>query len=470
MISTKGFWWLTLSIGFGFTLPILIQDAMFQDAVLYSAVSHNMSVGWGSFWFPQYSTLNLEGIPSFHEQPPLFFGLMSLIYKVFGSSYYVERVFVFILFLLNMFLIHTFWRNIFSVSERLKSMSWLPVLFWVLFPVCFWSFRHNMIENLMSIFILLSVIFAWKSLQGKSIFTGLVLSGLFIFLATFSKGVPGFFPVVVPFLFALIFRNVSIFRSIVYSAFLLCIPLAIYGILLYFPEPRESLSIYFYERLLGRVDHMPTTANRFFTLRVLFFEMIPQFLIIIPIIFLLRKKWDEYIPEVKKEAIFFFTLGLLGTLPLMLTMVQKMWYIVPALPFFAIGTAALTAPFLYEILLRLRPGTYTILSRVFMVMLVVVLGVTASKTGQISREKETLTDVYKIGKVVPPFSTLTVPESQYDQYNFILQGFLVRYFHISLSPYQNYDFYLALKDEKIRIPSGYKPVDIGLVKYNLYKR
>src|SRR5690606_22365712 len=257
MFSTKGFWWLTLSVAFGFTLPILIQDAMFQDAVLYSAVSHNMSVGWGSFWFPQYSTLNLEGIPSFHEQPPLFFGIMSLVYKFFGSSYYVERVFVFVMFILNMLLIKTFWKDIFSASERLRSLSWLPVLFWVLFPVCFWSFRHNMIENAMSIFILLSVMTAWRSLQSKRVLTGLFISGLFTFLATFCKGVPGFFPVVVPFLYALIFRNVSIMRSIAYSTYVLLTPLIIYGILICFPEPRESLSIYFYERLLGRVDHMP---------------------------------------------------------------------------------------------------------------------------------------------------------------------------------------------------------------------
>ena len=33
------------------TLPFLIQDAMFQDAVLYSGVAHNQSVGFGTFWF-----------------------------------------------------------------------------------------------------------------------------------------------------------------------------------------------------------------------------------------------------------------------------------------------------------------------------------------------------------------------------------------------------------------------------------
>jgi hypothetical protein len=65
--------------------------------------------------------------------------------------------------------------------------------------------------------------------------------------------------------------------------------------------------------------------------------------------------------------------------------------------------------------------------------------------GKISREKETITDVYKIGKIVPKISTITVPTEMYDQYNFILQGFLVRYFKISISPYNQYDYFLTKK-------------------------
>jgi hypothetical protein len=65
-----------------------------------------------------------------------------------------------------------------------------------------------------------------------------------------------------------------------------------------------------------------------------------------------------------------------------------------------------------------------------------VLSFTAMQLGKISREKETITDVYKIGKIVPKISTITVPTEMYDQYNFILQGFLVRYFKISISPLQ----------------------------------
>ena len=100
------FWLISLSIVFGLTLPILIQDAMFQDAMLYSSVSHNLSMGIGTFWFLQYSTLNLEGIPSFHEQPPLVFGIQSIFYKLLGHSYYVERFYTLLMIVFHILLIN----------------------------------------------------------------------------------------------------------------------------------------------------------------------------------------------------------------------------------------------------------------------------------------------------------------------------------------------------------------------------
>jgi len=88
--------------------------------------------------------------------------------------------------------------------------------------------------------------------------------------------------------------------------------------------------------------------------------------------------------------------------------------------------------------------------------------------GKISREQDIVTDVYKVGSVVPRFSTITVPLEMYDQYDFILQGFLVRYFNISISPYQQYRYYLKEKDISSEVPNIYRKVDMGLINYNLF--
>src|SRR5690349_1858077 len=99
------FWILTAAALIGLTLPVLIQDGMFADAVLYSCVSRNLSEGWGTFWFPQYSALNVGGLHSFHEHPPLVFGIQSLFFKLFGGSIYTERIYTYVTFLLAIILI-----------------------------------------------------------------------------------------------------------------------------------------------------------------------------------------------------------------------------------------------------------------------------------------------------------------------------------------------------------------------------
>ena len=467
------FWLVTLSVVFGLTLPILIQEGMFQDAVLYSAVSHNLAIGFGNFWFPQYSTLNLEGIPSFHEQPPLVFGIQALFYKLLGDSMYVERFYTLLMIVLHILLIRYLWKNIFPDNERYMAVGWLPVLFWILIPVGYWSFRNNMIENTVSVFTLCSVIVSYKNVQsdGKNILLWLA-SGFFIFLATFSKGVPGFFPITFPFIYWLVSRKISFRECALYTMILTAVPLIMYGVFLLFPQSRESLSIYFYERLVRRVNSMPTADYRLEIVWRLFTELIPVMLFVI-LSYLLSgiKMLRSIFPKQKADFLLFLLVGLSGALPLTLTMVQKGWYMVPSFPFLAIAFAVLVVPVISSAIERIdiHQWKYKLFLTVSVLLFVVMTIFTISQKGKISREQDVISDVYQIGSVVPRFSTLTVPAKMYDQYDFVLQGFLVRYFNISISPYKQYEYFLKEKTMDTTIPQNYQKLDLKLSKHELYK-
>lgn len=467
-------WLLTISIVFGLTLPILIQDAMFQDAMLYSSVSHNLSIGFGTFWFPQYSTLNLEGIPSFHEQPPLVFGIQALFYSLLGDSYYVERFYTFLMMLLNIWLINKLWKQVNIQKPDLKSFGWLPVFFWITIPVCFWSFRNNMLENTVSVFTLSSIIISLRSIRSdRPNYGWWLLSGFFIFLASFSKGIPGFFPVSFPFIYWMVNRKIHFKQCVLYTALLVAVPVVLYSVLLFLPESRHSLSIYFFDRLIGRVNTMPTVGNRLATLWMLFTELAPAMVVVLLTILLNKQgRWNAYWSDSKKSFWLFMAIGFSGSLPLILTMVQKRWYLVPAYPFFAIAFSVLLAPILATAIKRinLKGSKYNLFKGFTIVLFIGVLMFTWMQRGKISREEAVLSDVYKVGKVVPRFSTMTVPEQMYDQYNFVLQGFLVRYFNISISPYKFYNYYLTKKSGSYLIPPNYSKMEIGLNTYNLYKR
>ncbi len=469
------FWFITLSIVFGLTLSVLIQDAMFQDAVLYSSVSHNLGIGIGTFWFPQYSTLNLENISSFHEQPPLVFGIQSLFFRLLGDSIYVERFYVFLTIILHILLINKLWKMIFKNNPDYKNLGWLPTVFWILIPVCFWSFRNNMLVNTVSVFTLISIIISYKQIQSQknSLFFW-IISGFFIFLASFSKGVPGFFPVAFPFFYWLITRKISLKRSVFFTLILLSVPFVFYLIFMIHPESRQSLTIYAVDRLLNRVNTMPTADYRLETAWRLFTEMIPILIISIFILFFTKRtKLKAYFFENIKESLLFLAIGLSGSYPLMLTMVQKGWYMVPSFPYFAISLAILVTPSISVALKRINIQSvrYKFFKYISISLFLACIIFIFMQSGKISRHEEMVTDVYEIGTVVPKFSTLTVPQKMYNQYDFKLQGFLVRYCNISISPYKEYDYFLKEKKSDSKIPENYnQKVELDLTVYELYRK
>lgn len=471
--TTIPFWLISLSIVFGLTLPWLIQDAMFQDAILYSCVSHNMGIGIGTFWFPQYSTLNIEGMASFHEQLPLVFGIQALFYKLFGDSLYIERFYTFLMLVLNILLINKLWKNVFKNKPDYATLGWLPVFLWIIIPLSFWSYRYNMLENTVSVFALASVILSYKAINKPDNIRLWILSGLFVFFASFSKGIPGLFPLAFPLLYWLTTKKTDFKKSIFYTLILAIIPTIIYLTFITFPDSRESLSIYFFERLLGRTNTMPTADYRLEIIVRLFKELIPVILFAaITFCFVKRRKIKEVLSENFRLFLLFLGLGIAGTFPLALTMVQKGFYMVPALPYFAIAFAILIAPIISNTIekINIKNIKYKIFTAISIFMILMVFAYTFSKKNKIERQEDIITDVYEIGKVVPKFSTITVPENMYDQYNFELQGYLVRYFNISINPYKEYDYFLKENDLDNEIPKNYKKIDLPLIKYELYKK
>ncbi|MEZ4720970.1 MAG: hypothetical protein R2813_03730 [Flavobacteriales bacterium] len=72
-----------VALTIGLVVPLLVQDGMFMDAMLYTSVAHNLSEGIGSFWYPQFSYLNVSELDAFHEQPPLGFGIQAKFFSCY---------------------------------------------------------------------------------------------------------------------------------------------------------------------------------------------------------------------------------------------------------------------------------------------------------------------------------------------------------------------------------------------------
>lgn len=138
---------LTAAVFAGLLLPVLVQDGMFMDGLLYATVAHNEANGFGTFWEPRASQLGLAGLRTFHEHPPLTFGLQALWFRALGSAFWVERAYSLFTALITAGLMAMLWRKLMPKDRPERDLAWWPVLLWVAMPTVHWCYHNNMQEN-----------------------------------------------------------------------------------------------------------------------------------------------------------------------------------------------------------------------------------------------------------------------------------------------------------------------------------
>ncbi|MFT4061826.1 MAG: glycosyltransferase family 39 protein [Edaphocola sp.] len=460
------------------TLPgvTLIQDGMFMDAMLYTSVAHNEAHDYGTFWFPKFSELNVAFHPfgSFHEQPPLVFFIVSLFFRAFGDSMYVERLYVFVTTLLVAWLICRIWKAVFEENGNLKKFAWLPVLLWMITPTIFWAASNNVNENTMAVFATASVWVMYKALRRqRRVAASLLLAGALIFLASMSKGFPGLFPLGVPIIFWCSFGGISFPKAVGYTALLFVAVAACYGLCLLYQPARESLHVYLFDRAFQRIGNAPTARYRLQSIESVVTDLLPVALLTLAVWLVCRRKKIVYRAESTKGTILFFCLvGLSASMPLMLTMVQKPFYLIPCFPYFAIAFGIAIAGFVARPVARINVRGKGFRTFVLTSMLLLAGGVSvvASLKGRVGRDEGLLHDVAVLGTFVPEHSTVGVTYSAY--YNdWQLQCYLMRYHYISVNykPERKVQYFIIDKKEPPdRDLSRFRKLDKGLVQYDVY--
>jgi hypothetical protein len=369
-------------------------------------------------------------------------------------------------------LIHLLWKEIFRDKDGIRSISWLPVIFWIIIPTSFWANSNNMMENTMSIFDISAVFFIYRSLNSEKHRPGLLLiAGFFIFLATFSKGVPGFFPLAIPLLHKIVLKKATLWKVIIQTLLMILVPAIFYLILFSFPESGESLKFYVTERLFQRVNEEPTVANRFHILHRLLKELLPLMIITVLIISITKlKKIKMPVLNNASVSLLFFLTGLAAAGPLVLTRVQRGFYLVPSFPYFAICFSVLIAPhvFLFRQKFISDHKTFKIFRYSVTIFLMLVIMFSTLQKGKTSRDRDMLNDVHAIGNKIPRNSSIRVSQDLSDEY--VLGCYFIRYYDISLHVDEQKDYLLVRKQIEQPDSLNFTRIDIDTKRYNIYAK
>jgi 4-amino-4-deoxy-L-arabinose transferase-like glycosyltransferase len=466
------FWLLTAAAFVILILPNLVQDGMFTDGVLYAAVAKNLSQGIGTFWFPHFSETMFS--PFFHQQPPLTFGIQSLFFKALGTSIYTERFYSLLTACLTGWILAAVWKEIEKQNQEIQQLSWFAVLTWITIPVCFWSYSNNMEENTMGVFTALAVLLIYRGLNRKAstLFVYLLAGAIATVLASLCKGFPGLFPLAMPFLFWLVFRRYSFVHMLLYSAIVTGLTLLIYALLLRNANAYTSLTAYVNGRVLNSISNVATEESRLYLIKRLLMELSSPAILMALLLFFFRRKhsvlnWSNQ--TWYKSILFFMLVGLSASLPLLVTLEQRRFYLVPAIPYFSIALCLIVAPALSHSLLKIRTESKGFrLFRAFTVVLLLGgLIFSAFQIGKTVRDKDDLDDMYILGRTIPAGTVVNVYPKTWD--NWALHNYFVRHFNISLaSDKRGFDFFIAEKSLGKVPPAPYRKIPLPTHKYDLY--
>lgn len=473
---------LFLSIFLLLTLSDLVKLSMYNDGVWYAIISQNLANGIGSLWAPQLTTT--IGTP-FYEHPPMVFGIQSLFFRLFGESLMTERLFCLFNFAGAALLIVALWRN--ALTSQSQKVLWaVPLFFWMFNEVTYLYYASNMLESTMSLFTLAAILLFYKAVKSNRIqYLLIVLGALSVAIAFLCKGFVGLFPLGFFFLYYLIYHRQqwksALRKTILTTGISLLIIAAFFGLLFWIsPEAKAGLSAYIDTQVLASVKGQRTfyhhRESHFYIVWRLLQLLAPGIglALILYLIFRLKNKLN-FTPAHLRSALLFFTVGLSASLPIMVSPKQAIYYLLPAIPFFAIGIGLLLVNQLDNFTKNQSRRFHLIFSSLTALLFVVSLVLSLQQWGDIDRrDKGVLLDVLTFTNTIPEKTTVGSTKSAYTAH---LIGYLYRFEQISLDTVPatrtKHDFFIAEKDstyQGIKLKQDFEKLPENTMEYDLYKR
>jgi len=475
LIKKNIHWMFFASLIFFLIAPNLLREGMFVDGIWYAAISNNLENGIGEFWLPSFTQTIYN---KFYEHPPLVFWIQSVFFKVLGQSFWVERIYCFVIFLLTALIISKIWKQIYSDNGKLAKLSYLPLILWILNFNTFFAYPNNVLECTLTVFTLTAILYLLYSLKSKGIkaFQFILASGFFIFLGFLSKGLVALYPLIFYVIIYIVYKEnlkIQMQRTII-----LCLSFILFlFILLWFEASRDFMSNYFNNQVLealsgNRVENM--RESRFYIFKGIF-KALPistgLSIVILIATFILNKR---IIPKNDKIKILyaFLLIAISSSLPLMISLKQAGYYLVPSTPLYMLSLSVFIAPSFYFLKTKLHRNIKMLksFSVIILVLFFISLILALTNIGTVDkRNREQLMNLKAINKIIPNHTIINFKAERLDH---SVIGFYQRYNFISLDTSNTHkrDFLVIEKRiDSIKI-NNYKIIPSNSINYNVYKK
>jgi len=324
---------LLLSVSFLLLLlsPYLLSYGMFFDGITYSAVSRNLAIGFGSLWKPAYSlTLGRE----FYGHPPVGFWIQSVVYRLFGEALWLDKAYTLFIGAVNLALFYTLYG---FLRRRGDPGFWAPLFLLSTFYAYRWVVRNNLLENTMSVFVLLSVIMYVLALRKGSLYG--IPAGLSVLTAFLVKGPVGTFPLIAPLLLPVDARRDRRLKVLIIGLLVFTVS---FLMLLSLPEVRHFFSQYLQRQIVGSISGRENSVpTRLYIVYALLTEILFPLVFLLPLLLFHIVRGDRNALNWNKRTFLLLLLALSGSLPIVLSLKQARFYLYPSLFFYSLFLVSL---------------------------------------------------------------------------------------------------------------------------------
>lgn len=424
MRASVAFTLLITAVAASLWLPNLFTCGMFMDGVINASVAKLYAEGTGSFFHLQERYYE-NG--AYVGHPPLAFVMQGGFLKIFGTAYYMDKLYSTLCALAQLVLIVLSWR-VLVTDKKLKAYTWLPCLLWLASPIISWGYSSNLLENSMSLFTTVALVMVLAYVRkGKQMLARAVLSGMFVFAAVLCKGPVGLFVLAAPMLLVEVSGGYILKKAVSFSTVTLIVFAVLLGGLLLLPDARQLASAYLITQLSPSIStEGASLLDRLQLIPNLLKALLP--LLITVTVFLIGKRWLPFKDDRQERTlgIRLLLLGLCATLPIMLSNKQSAFYVIPAMPVFALGFALLIASPVRILCERFVTAKVRIGIGVLSTLCIVAMAVLSCvNAGTAIRDKEMLHDLAEINKRMKGDVVLWDVNNDYSQ-EYILKAYLSR--------------------------------------------
>jgi hypothetical protein len=197
----------------------------------------------------------------------------------------------------------------------------------------------------------------------------------------------------------------------------------------------------------------------------LLLELVIPLVLAFMVVVLHRRTQRNAEHALNNPALLFMLIALSASVPLIVSLKQRTFYLIPSIPFYVLSIGFFILRPLQALISRIPAGWLKWMNRSAFVAMFAILMFSVFRFGVYLRDEQKLRDVYTLSEHLPEGTILSTNSALWSDW--YLVAYLSRVGYLSLDDREGHEYYLIQKDAAANFPEGYELIDLPLNHYLL---